>query len=58
MKLLITQFSPLSHHLIPLWSKYPPQHVRWVPVTTTWHVLRLRMEKEPPAMEGTCEYIE
>ena len=21
---------------------------KWVPVTTAWHVLRLRMEKQPP----------
>jgi hypothetical protein len=26
MKLLVTQFSPPSCHLIPLRSKYPPQH--------------------------------
>jgi hypothetical protein len=25
-KLLVIQFSPFSHHLIPLRSKYPPQH--------------------------------
>jgi hypothetical protein len=30
----------------------------WVPVTTTWCILWLRMEKEPPAMEGSSEYIE
>ena len=23
-------------------------HVQWVPVTTTWHVLRLRIEERPP----------
>jgi hypothetical protein len=28
-------------------------HVTWVPVTTAWRVLRLRMEERPPAMEGT-----
>jgi hypothetical protein len=33
-------------------------HVRWVPVTTAWRVLGLRMEEQPPAMEGSCEYIE
>jgi hypothetical protein len=34
-----------------------PYHVRWVPVTTAWSVLGLRMEERPPAMEGSCEYI-
>jgi uncharacterized cysteine cluster protein YcgN (CxxCxxCC family) len=33
-------------------------HVRWVPVTTAWRVLGLRMEEQPPAVEGSCEYIE
>jgi hypothetical protein len=28
------------------------------PVTTAWHILRLRMEERPPAMEGSCKYIE
>jgi hypothetical protein len=27
MKLLIMQFSPMSCHFIPLWSKYSPQHL-------------------------------
>jgi hypothetical protein len=27
-------------------------------VTTAWHVLGLQMEGQPPAMEGSCEYIE
>jgi hypothetical protein len=31
-------------------------HVRWVPVTTSWCGLGLRME-QPPAMEGNCEYM-
>jgi hypothetical protein len=26
MQLLVMQFSPPSHHFIPLWSKYSPQH--------------------------------
>jgi hypothetical protein len=26
-------------------------------VTTTWCVLRLRMEGSPPGTEGSCEYI-
>jgi hypothetical protein len=26
-KLLIMQFSPPSRHFVPLWSKYPPQHL-------------------------------
>jgi hypothetical protein len=29
-----------------------------VPVPTAWHVLGLRMEERPPAMEVSCEYIE
>jgi hypothetical protein len=29
-----------------------------VPVPTAWHVLGLRMEELPPAMEVSCEYIE
>jgi hypothetical protein len=31
---------------------------KWVPVTTAWRVLGLRMEERPPGMEGSCEYIE
>jgi hypothetical protein len=31
---------------------------KWVPVTTAWLVLRLRMEKRPPDMESSCEYFE
>jgi hypothetical protein len=27
-------------------------------VTTTWRVLRLRMEGRPPDTEGSCEYID
>ena len=30
----------------------------WVPVTTAWRVLRLRMEERPADMEGSCEYME
>jgi hypothetical protein len=30
-------------------------HDKWVPVTTAWRVLRLRMEERP---EGRCEYSE
>jgi hypothetical protein len=26
MKILVMQLSPPSHHSIPLWSKYSPQH--------------------------------
>jgi hypothetical protein len=33
-------------------------HVRWVPVTTAWRVLRLWMKESPPAMKSSCEYIE
>jgi hypothetical protein len=29
-----------------------------VPVPTAWRVLGLQMEERPPAMEGSCEYIE
>jgi hypothetical protein len=35
-----------------------PSHDKWVPVTTAWRVLRLRMEKRPADMEGSCEYFE
>jgi hypothetical protein len=28
------------------------------PVSTAWRVLGFRMEERPPAMEGSCEYIE
>jgi hypothetical protein len=31
--------------------------VKWVHVTTSWRVLRLRMEQRPPVMEGSCEFI-
>jgi hypothetical protein len=27
-------------------------------VTTAWCVLELLMQERPPAMEGSCEYIE
>jgi hypothetical protein len=27
-------------------------------VTTAWHVLRLWMEGQPPALECSCKYIE
>jgi hypothetical protein len=30
----------------------------WVPVTTAWRVLRLRLEERSPDMKGSCEYIE
>jgi hypothetical protein len=33
-------------------------HVRWVPVSTAWRVLGLRMKGRPPAVEGSCEYID
>jgi hypothetical protein len=29
-----------------------------VPVPTAWRDLRLLIEEQPPAMEGTCKYIE
>ena len=32
--------------------------IKWVPITTAWRVLRLRMEKLPHDFEGICEYIE
>jgi hypothetical protein len=51
---------PRSNILLPdnLTSCNPLTHVRWVPVTTAWRILGLRMEERPPAMEGSCEYIE
>jgi hypothetical protein len=27
-------------------------------VTAAWRILGLRMKARPPAMEGSCEYIE
>jgi hypothetical protein len=40
-------------------ATYPyPEHDKWVPVTTAWRVLGLRMEERPPDMEGSCKYIE
>jgi len=33
-------------------------HDKWVPATTPWRVLTLRMEKRPPDKEGSCEYTE
>jgi hypothetical protein len=36
----------------------PYGHDKWVPVTTAWCVLRLRMEERPLDMEGGCENIE
>jgi hypothetical protein len=30
---------------------------KWVPVTTAWRALRLRVER-PPGMKGSCEYVE
>jgi hypothetical protein len=52
-KLLIMQFSLIYHHFIPFRSQYSPQHphstsetmLRGSLVTTTWRVLRLRMEE-------------
>jgi hypothetical protein len=32
--------------------------LRGFPVTTAWPVLGLRIEERPPAVEGSCEYIE
>jgi hypothetical protein len=31
---------------------------KWVPVTTAWRILSLRMEERPPDMEGSRKYIE
>jgi hypothetical protein len=32
-------------------------HVKWVHVTTAWHVLGFWMGEEATAMEDSCEYI-
>jgi hypothetical protein len=48
------QSSP--HHPIP--PLQDPSMLGGVPVPTAWHVLGLRMEERPPAMEISCEYIE
>jgi hypothetical protein len=31
---------------------------KWVPVTTAWRVVGLRMEEQPPDIEGSWESIE
>jgi hypothetical protein len=41
-----------------IWHVFENVRGKWVPVTTAWRVLRLRMEERPPDMEGSCEYIE
>jgi hypothetical protein len=33
-------------------------YATWVPVTRAWRVLGLRVERRPPAMEASCEYID
>jgi hypothetical protein len=33
-------------------------HGKWLPVTTTWRVLRLLLEEGPPDMKASYEYIE
>jgi hypothetical protein len=35
-----------------------PEPDKWVPVTTAWRFLGLRMEERPLGMERGCEYIE
>jgi hypothetical protein len=40
------------------YCRQPKSCVQWVPITTAWRVLRLRMEERPPVMDGSCEYIE
>jgi hypothetical protein len=35
----------------------PCRH-KWVPVTTAWPILRLRMEERPPDMESSNECID
>jgi hypothetical protein len=45
--------------IIILFTKYiNNSHVRWVPETTAWRFLRLRMEERPPAKEGSCDNTE
>jgi hypothetical protein len=34
------------------------QHLGRFPASTAWRILGLRMEEQPPAMEGSCEYTE
>jgi hypothetical protein len=40
------------------WQVGPCHSDKWVPVTTAWRFLRLQMEKWPPDIKGSCEYIE
>ena len=37
--------SEMHNHLGQVWG---PKTVQWVPVTTAWRVLRLRIEERPP----------
>jgi hypothetical protein len=46
----------LSHYILHI--VLLGNHDKWVPVTTAWCVLRLRMEERPPVMEGSCKYFE
>jgi hypothetical protein len=44
---------------LKIWLSLPSlSRVKWVPLTMSWRVLRLRMEEWPPVMEGSCEYID
>jgi hypothetical protein len=49
---------PYDDHMQLSRQSYNTYRVKWLPVTTAWRVLRLRMEERPPVMEGSCEYIE
>jgi hypothetical protein len=38
-------------------SVFTKIRVKWVPVTTAWRVLGLRMEERPPVMEGSANTL-
>jgi hypothetical protein len=59
MKRLVQYLRCVSGHT---WAPRKPPDInsqcQVCPVPTAWRVLGLRMEERPPAMEGSCEYIE
>jgi hypothetical protein len=52
---LITPMKTLKHLLLGVFNS---AMLGGFTVTMAWRVLRLRMDERPPAMEGSCEYIE
>jgi len=48
----------VPHSQVPANSPYHVISEKWVPVTTAWRVLRLRMEERPRRWRVAYEYIE